>query len=216
MIYTLKNFKNNFCITAYDAEDDGLIQFKEKYGTPMRVDYAHLMELAQKTLPQGLYDTYSGRDEFKINWTSKTDNGTSGTMEFFHIKDVLGDWSDSYLYSEENLAENELLGHYRPFERHFEYLTCGIITLPSFEDSIYCHLQPESDTMPLDLNFSGYLRMAAEARIFQYWPLALVEIHTEKLGPYSKAMQEKLPDIFPDFSWDVFVELYESLRLSRE
>jgi hypothetical protein len=50
---------------------------------------------------------------------------------------------------------------------------------------------------------------------FGWWQNALVEIHSGNPMPNVASFKEKMPLIFPDFSWDAFAALYEEVRIDK-
>ena len=58
--------------------------------------------------------------------------------------------------------------------------------------------------------------MAFEAKIFEYWPLVLLDIQNNHESPETIKFKKEMPKIFDDFDWEKFVEKYESLRLSKQ
>jgi hypothetical protein len=69
------------------------------------------------------------------------------------------------------------------------------------------------DPTPLGVRFEGYVRLLCEARGYFYWQKALVAL---KGGPASQEaddFREAAPELFPDFQWARFTDLFESVRI---
>lgn len=68
----------------------------------------------------------------------------------------------------------------------------------------------------LDLDVEGYFKMAFASKVFFYWQVVLIDIKEGTLSDETKTFKKEMPKIFTDFHWDEFVNLYESLRLSKQ
>lgn len=68
---------------------------------------------------------------------------------------------------------------------------------------------------PLHVDFNGYLQLLKMSRGYGWWQNALVEISTGAHQPNTDAFREEMPKLFPDFSWEKFSELYQSVRMDK-
>ncbi|MEM9339969.1 MAG: hypothetical protein AAGA66_14625, partial [Bacteroidota bacterium] len=149
-------------------------------------------------------------------WKAIENNAISGNMEFLPIEKSLQDWKDN-LYYEEDLELNDMIQYYKPFDLISETVSCGFMITPDYiSKSIYYHHAPNPETYDLDIDFEGYMQMAYEAKIFQYWPKVLLDIQAEDESEETKVFKENMPRIFDGFDWNQFVKKYESLRLSNK
>ncbi len=176
-----------------------------------------LDELVEKKIDTNLIQIYSElSDGFHIKWFSDKEKGIGGNIHFMEMKHVLADQKGN-LYDDQDIQMNDLIQYYKPFDLISETFSCGFLITPDFvSTSIYCHNSPDPETYDLDLDFAGYMEMAYEAKIFQYWPKVLLDIKANYESAETKAFKEHMPKIFEDFDWDSFVQKYESLRLSKK
>jgi hypothetical protein len=73
----------------------------------------------------------------------------------------------------------------------------------------------DSELHPLHIKFYGYIKLLEIFKGFGWWQNALVQISTGKHQSSVDSFKEKMPQIFPNFNWDQFVALYESLRINK-
>ena len=80
--------------------------------------------------------------------------------------------------------------------------------------SVY-YLHGDNELSNLDLDFHGYTEMAYEARVFNYWQRVLLEYTKGNSSEITEAFKTEMPQIFPDWRWESFIEKFESLRISK-
>ena len=70
----------------------------------------------------------------------------------------------------------------------------------------------------LDLDYEGYTQMALEARVFNNWQRVLLyHMDGEGVGASeSETFKTEMPKIFADWTWENFIEKFESFRLSNK
>ena len=195
--------------------DSDLISFDMNYNIPL--DHGILTEHDLLNMDKTLMQCYSDiANGFYYKWTAIHDSNITGQMEFLKMKQVLRDWKDN-LYYEEDVEQNDLIQYYKPFDLISETFSCGFLLTPDFvSKTIYCHNAPYPETYSLDVDFSGYMIMAKEALIFQYWPQVLLDIQSGEESTETILFKEHMSKLKDDFSWDAFVEKYQSLRLSNQ
>jgi hypothetical protein len=71
----------------------------------------------------------------------------------------------------------------------------------------------ESKTIPMGIDFNGYIQLLKESRGYFYWQRALLAIKNNKENTESKQFKENMPVLFPSFSFEEFKKLYDSLRI---
>ncbi len=197
------------------AQEKKKLKFEENYN--MTIESPFLDDALKKKVDVNLLEFYKEiSDGFRIKWFSDEEKGIGGNIHFMEMKHVLADQKGN-LYDDQDIQMNDLIQYYKPFDLISETFSCGFLITPDFvSTSIYCHNSPDPETYDLDLDFAGYMEMAYEAKIFQYWPKVLLDIKANYESAETKAFKEHMPKIFEDFDWDSFVQKYESLRLSKK
>ena len=64
----------------------------------------------------------------------------------------------------------------------------------------------------LNLNFEQYFKLLCEAKGFTYWQLAIINLEYGYGKLESEWFQEQMPKLFPSFSFDAFITLYQKFK----
>ena len=163
-----------------------------------------------------IIDLYDHSNGIIIKWRQNPEEGVMGQLNLLRIETTLQDWSNK-LYYESDLEENDLLEYYKPFDEVTPEVTSGFLITPEFtSDTIYTHYVSRYELHDLEIDFAGYLEKAIAAKVFNLWTRVLLQIQEGTEGHETLAFKEHMPKIFPDFSWEDFVEKYQNLRLSNQ
>ncbi len=73
----------------------------------------------------------------------------------------------------------------------------------------------EGRVEPMHVDFEGYLKLLGMSKGYLGWQNALIIIHSKKDSGMADSFKLNMPLLFPDFNWDEFVKLYESLRIDK-
>ncbi len=68
----------------------------------------------------------------------------------------------------------------------------------------------------IHIDFEGYMKLLGETKGFLYWQKAILGYLSGSESFETKNFKEVMPKLFPDFSYDKFIELYESLRIDKQ
>ncbi len=151
---------------------------------------------------------------WKFNWKTKAKNevNAEGTFDFLPIERLLYDWDEEF---GGNDWAPDMKG-FRPLDMFYESAGC-VGFFVNREDKLGLYLYKfDGETHPLHIDFDGYLKLLGLSKGFGWWQNALVEISTGEHQPNVDDFKEKMPQIFPDFSYDKFIKLYESLRIDKQ
>ena len=161
------------------------------------------------------YTDYAGSGF--LEWYKDKNSGVGGHIKFIDMKSFLGD-DLSKFYDDELIEENEDIRYFRPWDYATPEAQCGFVIKPDvIYPSVYYNQAGRSSLHSLDLDYHGYTEMALEARVFYQWQVVLLHHNGWHLGAVeTEIFKKEMPEIFPDFSWDKFIERYESLRLSKK
>ena len=211
------DYLRSFQMALMDIEDQGLIEYEWEGGSPLSYEDKEASNGAkQASLPSAILDCYEKANGFRLHWHATERENISGFIHFLKMQHVIQDWKKVGLFNEEDVLENDLIEYYKPFDQISETFSCGILITPDFvSESIYCHNAPDPETYDLDIDFEGYLEMAFEAKVFQYWPKTLLDIKDEGESPETVAFKREMPRIFAGFNWNAYVKRYQELRLSK-
>lgn len=154
---------------------------------------------------------------FELKWWKDSSKGIGGEINLLSMESMFE--KDSAIIDELKISEylDKDLEFFRAIDIPSMNEEVGFFMLPNKKPikNIYYRLAGEN-VSDLDLDFKGYLEMAFESKVYAYWQKVLVDIQDNEESHEVLTFKEQMPKIFEDFSWDAFVEKYESLRLSNQ
>ena len=199
-------------VAQYDNKT--IKSFEDNYKIPLEKNIEQLDRL--DSVHNGLKEFYTGTaNGFSIKWKKNAGSYIDGSINFVPAHIILQDWN----YDHWEVEQNENIQYFKPFDLFVGEAECGFIVRPDeVYPSIYYHeLGEEPILYSLDLDFNGYCQMAVEARIYVYWQLVVLSINgSGKGGAIAEDFKKDMTEIFPDFSWEGFVEKYNAVRLSNQ
>jgi|GEM_PF-1812886 len=159
---------------------------------------------------------------FGLTWSKDKDSKQyiGGQLKFITIGQLtlsINEFYDLGL-TDEDFTKNPKLKHYHILDQCTPETSCGFLIKPEGIDSTLYYANSDMELFPLDLDYHGYTEMAVEAKVFYYWQLVLLHYNgTTELGKSeTETFKKHMPELFPDFSWEKFIEKYENLRLSNK
>ena len=161
----------------------------------------------------GLDIFYQSLELLKLHWKTldKYEIKAQGSFDIYPIDKLMYDWDEDF---GANDWAPDMKG-FRPLDMFFESNGCvGFFVNRSDKKGLYLYAF-EGDTEPLHLNFEGYLKLLIESKGFGWWQNSIVEILTKESQPNVRSFKEYMPKLFPNFNYESFVELYESLRIDK-
>lgn len=172
-------------------------------------------ELLESITDDTVKKFYTIRNKWKVVWSTRIDSGldAEGTFDFIALDRVmLDDVWDNEFGGNDWAPDNK---GFRPIDMFYDINgMVGFFTDRSDKKGLYL-MHSDSSMSALNVDLDGYLRLLGMSKGFGWWQNALVEIHTGKTMPNVADFKEKMPKIFPDFSWDAFVSLYEEVRIDK-
>lgn len=163
--------------------------------------------------PAAVRDFYSQLNGMEIHWESSdhsNDPPLSGRIRILEADQV--DPKDQKPFWSEFTDENSTVRSFRLLDYFIDEAAVGFYQQPETTGEMYLYLF-EAKPIPLRVDFEGYVRLMAEARGFFYWQNALLAISNNRENAESRDFQEKMPLLFPSFSYEAFKELYKSLMI---
>jgi hypothetical protein len=137
-------------------------------------------------------------------------NQACGKINILPIETVLGNW-EGIVWFKEN-PDDYGLKDFKIFDFFVDEACVGFYDLPKKNEELY-FLYFEDAPVSLGLNIEGYIEMLGMSYGFFYWQKAIIEIITGKENPESKDFKHYMPLLFPEFSYEKFVELYHQVKL---
>lgn len=71
----------------------------------------------------------------------------------------------------------------------------------------------EGMPMPLGLDLEGYIKLLCQTRGFYYWQQAILALKNNQDNQESANFKLYMPQIFPEFKFEDFAALYQSVRI---
>ncbi len=178
------------------------------------------IEIKEETLfDKGFMDVdlakfYSFFETWKLTWktTEELNIKAEGVIDFIPLDQVMQDVWDNSLGG---IDWNPEMKGFRPLDMFYDIdgFVGFYIDRPEKKGLYLQH--SDSSVSPLHVDLDGYLKLLGMSKGFGWWQNALVEIHSGNPMPNVAGFKEKMPLIFPDFSWDAFVALYEEVRIDK-
>ena len=192
------------------AKKKTLITLETWFNNPL----VPFFDIENYRLPSSFLEIYKDSNGIRIQWQATNIEQAYGEMEFLKMEAVLSSWEGS-IYEPEDLEFNEMLEFFHPFDQVSPEILCGFMITPNETyQSIYLNIAGETDTSCLNIDFDGYITMLYESRAYKNWPIILLDIQNNDLeSPLISDFKSDMPMLFPDFDWDKYVTIYESLKL---
>ena len=175
-----------------------------------KIDFSKYKDIDDKNILR----FYRCLDWWKLSWKSKpeSDIKAEGIFEFISFERIMNDaWDD-------DLGGNDWapdMKGFRPLDMFYDGDGfVGFYIGRKDKKGLYL-LHSDSSVSPLHIDFEGYLKLLSISKGFGWWQNALVEISTGKHQPNVASFKENMPKIFPDFNYEEFISLYESLRIDK-
>ncbi|KMQ70289.1 hypothetical protein [Chryseobacterium koreense] len=198
-----------------DARDQQktIVETKYAFNTILKDDFPELNRL--ENIHPSIKEFYNEiADGFQLNW--KKDENSFGFIQLAEMKHLLAGANGNGIYFNEDLPQDTDIRFFHPLDLPTPETYVGFIIKPdTIYQSVY-YLHGDNELSNLDLDFHGYTEMAYEARVFNYWQLVLLEYMNGKNSEITETFKTEMPQIFPDWTWENFIEKFESLRLSNK
>ena len=198
-----------------EAEEDlkTIKEVKYRYNSTLKDDLLEL-NLLEVTHPNITEFYKEVADAFQLNW--KKDENSFGFIQLAEMKHLLAGANGNGIYFDEDLPQDADIRFFHPLDFPTPETYVGFIIKPdTIYQSVY-YLHGDNELSNLDLDFHGYTEMAYEARVFNYWQLVLLEYTKGNSSEITETFKTEMPQIFPDWTWESFIEKFESLRLSNK
>lgn len=151
---------------------------------------------------------YSFFNWLNIEWKH---NENSGNIRFVTYEQLTYDWDEEF---GANDWAADMKG-FRPLDMFLESAGCvGFFVGRNDKKGLYLY-KFDGETVPIHLNFEGYLILLRYTKGYSWWQNALVQLSSGRHLPNVDDFKEKMPKIFKSFNWNEFVTLYDSLRIDK-
>ena len=163
-------------------------------------------------LDQSYNEFASFYDCYQLEWDSVTPSNEQGLINIQSYQNVTANQKNLVYF--DHTPEDSPLRDFHIVDFFVDEACVGIYSNhPELKGMHFFEF--ENNTYPLNVDFEGYMRLLGETKGFLYWQKVILEYLEGREGPTTINFKEKMPQIFPDFSWDAFVALYEEVRIDK-
>jgi hypothetical protein len=159
-----------------------------------------------------------------LKWETNEEFSESGMVkdeeDLGYIFGRLDIWDfDSMLSSMEGIVyfedepEDSELRNFHMVDYYSDENFVGIFSGDSATDSLYYFNIDDPYPVYLGLDLQGYVDMALAAKAFIHWPVALSDYLSDTESHSMKIMKQYLPILFPDWTWEGWIAMYEEIKL---
>ena len=154
-------------------------------------------------------------DGYSTSWKKDKEGFIGGNIQLAELQHLLAGAKGNGIYFDEDLPQEADIRFFHPLDFPTPETYVGFIIKPdTIYQSVY-YLHGDNELSNLDLDFHGYTEMAYEARVFNYWQIVLMEYMNGNSSEITDTFKTEMPQIFPDWRWESFIEKFESLRISK-
>lgn len=169
--------------------------------------------IVKGVIPSNTFDFHQEMNGLIIEWKSREETpDVKGLVKILSLEEILRDWEGVIYF---DFAPNEdRMKNFYPIDFFVaEACTGAFLNEANQEDrTLYLHsLGGELTALKLDIN--GYIQMMVASKGFLYWQYAVREILEKEENPQSQRFKEWIPQLFPDFSWQAYVDQYNQVRI---
>ena len=206
-IYEALIIANEELKTIEELKSNGNPTFKEESTVLSRLDSVHPgIETYFRKLNNG----------YSKSWKKEKNGNIGGNIQLAELQHLLAGANGNGIYFNEDLPQDADIRFFHPLDFPTPETYVGFIIKPdTIYKSVY-YLHGDNELSNLDLDFHGYTEMAYEARVFNYWQLVLLEYMNGNSSEITETFKTEMPQIFPDWRWESFIEKFESLRISKK
>ncbi len=201
----------------------------ESYQDPTKRELAGLDH--PEWIPQSIIECCKTYNGLLSNWRASPEQLEAhpecvGRIALERLQDIYGSW-EKVVYFEDTLRPGqERLRCFKIVDMNADEAAVGLYHDQAQERELYYLSFGDGMPEPLGIDFDGYLQLLTLSLGYTYWPTLLVELNehftqqpTESFsGPRDPNAQDFVTDmtaLFPPFSLEAFVALYDQVRLRR-
>jgi hypothetical protein len=161
-------------------------------------------------------DFYEVANGIKVQWKAADQKFVNeemiGSVKINPFSQVVKDWSGVVFFDKDGADSPRR--KFFPLDFFADEAAAGFCTKEGMRDMIYLY-RFEGDLIPLYVNFSSYLQLLLQAKGCYYWQYLIVAIVDKNENAVSERIRQFLPQVFPDFDFNRFRDLFEKLMIKK-
>ena len=213
-----KSVRNkNFVLMIIDLQDNKKIS--PQNFTPIRAVEDSLIEEALRLgFKESFALSYGQIAEAMIFWieegAKETTTDYEGATHILSLDGIIGKRSSSN-FDPQYLDDDDARNDFHVVDEFCNEAGVGIFSGKSATNSLYFFA---IDEMPeyLGLDLSGYVEMLIASRCYRYWQKAILSIRNEKTNHETEKFKERMPYLFPGWTWESFVSKYNEVKIEED
>lgn len=177
---------------------------------------ASLIEVQKElgTIEPTVLDFYETLNGIVIKWNAADKkmlaNEMTGSVKVNSFLNVVKDWSGVVYFGKE--PEDSPILEFFPLDFFADEAAVGFCTMEGWGSMMYLY-RFDNELIPLQVDFHSYLELLIKAKGTFYWQYLILEILQKKENEVSKRIKKYLPQLFPDFSFAAFEQLFDKLKI---
>jgi len=186
------------------------LRYTNNYCKPADLSKKEFIERNKGFIDVSIYDFYKEIDSFTLDWenTKGLPEDVRGNVKIIPADLSLSDWK-GIVYFENDSP----LRFFKILDQFASEACSGYYTTESKMESsrLIFYYDFHDEPVSLGIGIEGYIQMIIQSKGYLYWPKVILDIRKKSQTAQVRLMQESMPQIFPSFNFDDFINTYEEL-----
>ena len=178
---------------------------------PEKINLASQQAIEGATLPDSLLKFLQTSNGLHLQWENSIQDTTliAGSLKILPGKEMVKNWNELIYFDDHTSAG---LARFYPVDFFAEEACCGVFAGGNNDSLHYYTFSSGEEPYDLRLNITEYVCLAIEVKCYRYWPL-IIKLITEKISsPVVQKFYDDMAELFPGFSVEKFIKLYEQVK----
>ncbi|MBW1296368.1 hypothetical protein [Aquimarina litoralis] len=184
-----------------------------------KTDQDQISEFESK-IPSSIMNFYRYRNGFLWGWIkSNNENpeifGRINILELKHLFDdtvITLNQSYDYTFNGKSNEKIKLNGVFRPLDYFTDEACVGFFSDYNSKNELYYH-DFGASFYSLKVDFEGYFKLLTKSYGYAYWQQVILNKEYNYGTDTMERFKEDMPNLFPDFDFNEFLKLYESVKI---
>ncbi len=168
--------------------------------------------LNNKNLDSKLLEFYNTVNGFLFKWDTINDSDNSGFINILEADKAFIEGKDIVYF--DHTPEDSPMRDFYIIDFFVDEACVGVYANQSELPGMH-YFDFENETYPLHVDFEGYIKLLGETKGFLYWQKVILDYLSGSESFETKNFKETIPNLFANFDYNAFIELYESVRIDK-
>jgi hypothetical protein len=187
------------------------LKFKDLTALPAGENEMQYLQEHTTDLNPEILNFYKQLKSYNLKWESKIKlpEKIYGQVRIIESSKALSDWKEIVYFEEDSP-----LKYFKILDQFADEACCGFYTKQATVASpgLIYYYDFHAEPLSLQLTIEEYIIMLIEARGFLYWQRVLIDHLKAEESPHTGLMKEELNKVFPEFSFQSFIDKFNELR----